>query len=330
MAPPEWWALTSFSSLCWRRGWWGRKPSLMGQVWVITLRIFVNRDRSVDHSRSLIEKRDCSLEVNLKIQRAGCFEIWGKLTCWSGFSCYQSRCHPCSNEERNAASGGEITLWLFSYFTSSPSPSFYWWSPVWGTLIGEFITWRMKMDLLQGCVIGSLWNEQWSEAESNLRLGQSYCCWRRLLRAPWAARRSNQSVLKEINPEYSLEGLMLKLKLQYFGHLMQRADIGKSSDAGKDWGQEEKRMIEDEVVGWHHQLDGQEFEQAPGDGDGQRGLARCSSWGCKELDATWRLNDNNNCCWGAGRTRETNWMGKIYFVPMGSFSVVSPRVEMLL
>ena len=59
-------------------------------------------------------------------------------------------------------------------------------------------------------------------------------CWRRLLRVPWIARRSNQSILKEISPEYSLEGLMLKLKLQYFGHLMRRADIGKDPDAGKD------------------------------------------------------------------------------------------------
>ena len=59
-------------------------------------------------------------------------------------------------------------------------------------------------------------------------------CWRRLLRVLWTARRSNQSIIKEISPEYSLEGLMLKLKLQYFGHLMQRADAGKDSDAGKD------------------------------------------------------------------------------------------------
>ena len=59
-------------------------------------------------------------------------------------------------------------------------------------------------------------------------------CWRKLLRVPWTARRSNQSILKEISPEYSLEGLMLKLKLQYFGHLMRRADSGKDPDAGKD------------------------------------------------------------------------------------------------
>ena len=70
-------------------------------------------------------------------------------------------------------------------------------------------------------------------------------CWRRLLRVPWTARRSNQSILKEISPGRSLEGLMLKLKLQYFVHLMQ----GKDSDAGRDWGQEEKETTEDEMAG---------------------------------------------------------------------------------
>ena len=78
-------------------------------------------------------------------------------------------------------------------------------------------------------------------------------CWRRLLRVPWTARRSNQSILKEIRPEYSLEGLMLKLKLQYFGHLMRRADsLEKTLMLGKIEGQEEKGMTEDEMVGWHH------------------------------------------------------------------------------
>ena len=98
--------------------------------------------------------------------------------------------------------------------------------------------------------------------------------WRRLLRVPWTARISNESILKEINPEYSLEGLMLKLKLQYFGHLMRRADsLEKDPEAGKDWGQEEKRGTEDEMVGWYHQLNGQEFEQTLGDSEGQRSLA---------------------------------------------------------
>ena len=79
---------------------------------------------------------------------------------------------------------------------------------------------------------------------------------------------------------------MLKLKLQYFGHLMRRVD----SDAGRDWGQEDKGMTEDEMAGWYHQLDGPEFESTPGDGDGQGGLACCDSWGPKELDTTERLN----------------------------------------
>ena len=99
-------------------------------------------------------------------------------------------------------------------------------------------------------------------------------CWRRLLGVPWTARRSNPSILKEINPEYSLEGLMLKL--QYFDHLMWRLRTGKDPDAGKDWGQEQKGAIEDEMVGWHHWLNGHKFEQTLGDSERQGSLARCS------------------------------------------------------
>ena len=66
--------------------------------------------------------------------------------------------------------------------------------------------------------------------------------------------------------------------------------IGKDSDAGKDWGQEEKGMTEDEMAGWHHGLNGREFEWTPGVGDGQRGLACCDSWDCKESDTTEQLN----------------------------------------
>ena len=84
-------------------------------------------------------------------------------------------------------------------------------------------------------------------------------CWRRLLRVPWTARRSNQSILKEISPGCSLEGLMLKLKLWYLGHLMWSWLIGKDFDAGRDWGQEKKGMTEDEMAGWHHWLDGHAF-----------------------------------------------------------------------
>ena len=121
-------------------------------------------------------------------------------------------------------------------------------------------------------------------------------CWRRLLRVPWTAKRSNQSILKEISPGCSLEGLMLKLKLQYFGHLMQRTDSLEDCDAGQDWRQGEKGMTENEMVGWHHWFNGHEFEQAPGVGDGQGSLVCCSPWGCKELDMTEWLNSLTN--WG--------------------------------
>ena len=114
--------------------------------------------------------------------------------------------------------------------------------------------------------------------------------WRRLLRVPWTARRSNQSILKEISPEYSLERLMLKLKLQYFGHLMWRIDsLGTTLMLGKIEGKR-KRGWQNEMVGWHHWLNGHEFEQALGVGGGQGSLMYCSPWGCKESDMTEQLS----------------------------------------
>ena len=104
-------------------------------------------------------------------------------------------------------------------------------------------------------------------------------CWIRLLRAPWTAR-SNQSILKEINPEYSAEGLMLKLKS--FGYLMWRANSLEKTNAGKDWGQKEKGVTEDELVGWHNRLNGHEFAQTPGENEGLGSLVCCSPCGCKE------------------------------------------------
>ena len=120
-----------------------------------------------------------------------------------------------------------------------------------------------------------------------------WCSWtavlEKTLESPLAAKRSNEPILKEINPEYSLEGLMLKLKLEYFGHLMWRTDsFEKTLMLGLKAGGEEDNRGWD---GWmYHQLNRHEFEQAPRVGDGQGGLGCCSPWGCKELDTTERLN----------------------------------------
>ena len=121
-------------------------------------------------------------------------------------------------------------------------------------------------------------------------------CWRRLLLVPWTARRSNQSILKEISPGISLEGMMLKLKLQYFSHLMRRVDSLEKTLMLGGIGQEEKGMTEDEMAVWHHRLDGHEFEWTPGVGDrqgvgdGQGGLVCFDAWDCKESDTTEWLN----------------------------------------
>ena len=95
--------------------------------------------------------------------------------------------------------------------------------------------------------------ESWTIKKAECRRIEAFelWYWRRLLRVPWTAR-SNQSIQKEISPGISLEGMMLKLKLQYFGHLMRRVDSLEDSDAGRDWGQEEKGTTEDEMAGWHH------------------------------------------------------------------------------
>ena len=137
------------------------------------------------------------------------------------------------------------------------------------------------------------WCESWTTQKAEHQRIDVFglWCWRRLLRVPWTARISSQFILKEISPDYSLEGLMLKLKLQYFGHLMWRTDLlEKTLMLGRIEGWEEKGTTEDEMVGWHHWLDGRESEWTPGVGDGQGGLACCSPCGHKELDMTERLN----------------------------------------
>ena len=127
--------------------------------------------------------------------------------------------------------------------------------------------------------------ESWAIKKAECRRIDAFelWCWRRLLRVPWIARRSNQSILMEISPKYSLEGLMLKLKLRYFGHQMQRTDsLEKTLMLGKIEGRRRRGMTEDEMVGWHHRLNGHDFEQGLGAGDGQGSLAGCTPWGCKE------------------------------------------------
>ena len=120
-------------------------------------------------------------------------------------------------------------------------------------------------------------------------------CWRRLLRVPWTARRSNQSILK-VNQTSIFIG---RTDAKAEAPILWPSDakswlIGKDPDVGKDWRQEEKGTTNDEMVGWHHRLNGHESEQTWGDGEGQGSLACCSPWGHNESDTTERLNNNNN------------------------------------
>ena len=137
---------------------------------------------------------------------------------------------------------------------------------LYSTLKSRNITLPTKVCLIKAMVFPVVMYrcESWTIKKAECRRIDAFelWCWRRLLRVPWTARRSSQSILKEISPGCSLEGLMLKLKLkfQYFGHLMRRADSLEKTDAGKDWGQEEKGTTKDEMLGWHHRLNGDEFE----------------------------------------------------------------------
>ena len=162
------------------------------------------------------------------------------------------------------------------------------------TLYSYHVTLPAKFHLVKAIVFPVVMYrcESWTIKKANCQRINAFesWCWRRLfLRVPWTAGRSNQSILREINPEYSLEELMPKLKLQYFGHLMKSWLIGKDSDAGRDWGQE-KGTTEGEMAGWHHWLDGRESEWTLGVGDRQGGLACCDSCGHKESDTTEGLN----------------------------------------
>ena len=145
-----------------------------------------------------------------------------------------------------------------------------------------------------------------------------YWWWRRLLRVAWTMRRSNQSILEKINPEYSLEGLMLKLKFQYCGHLMWRAKlIGKDPDAGKDWGQEEKGATEDEMIRWHHWLNAHEFEQTLGDSEGQRSLVVHGVAGSQTQLSDWATTTWSRVGYHSGYSdicRMSRWIVGLTFI----------------
>ena len=128
-------------------------------------------------------------------------------------------------------------------------------------------------------------------------------CWRRLLRVPWTARRSNQS-----NPKGNQSWIFIeRTDAEAETPILWLPDVknwltGKDPNGGKDWRREETGITEEEMVWWHHWLNGHEFEQAPGVSDGQGSLACCSPWGRKELDTTERLN------WTEFNKQTTDWI----------------------
>ena len=149
------------------------------------------------------------------------------------------------------------------------------------------ITLPIKVRLLKAMVFPVVMYgcESWTVKKAKCRRTDAFelWCWRRLL-------RSNQSILKEINSGISLEGMMLKLKLQYFGHLIRRVDSLEKTVMLGEIGGRRRRGRQDEMAGWHHWLDERESDWTPAVGDGQGGLACCDSWGHKESDTIEWLN----------------------------------------
>ena len=150
--------------------------------------------------------------------------------------------------------GRSTALWFFFFFLDifvQICDMFLW-----------LLTWEWSWELEEIREGESCMDVSWTVKKAECQKIDAFelLSWIRLLRVPWTARRSNQPILKEISPGCSLEGLMLKLKLQYFGHPMRSWLTGKDPDAGRDWGQEEKGTTEDEMAECHHQLNGHEFE----------------------------------------------------------------------
>ena len=154
-------------------------------------------------------------------------------------------------------------------FTNTYKPPLNTWTPILHSPMSRYAAWKMSI------------------FQSNTMYESQFCFI--VLKVPWTARRSNQLILKQVSPEYSLEGLMLKLQLQYFGHLMWRADaLKKTLMLGKIEGTGRRGW---QRIRW---LDGHEFEQALRVDDGQGSLTCCSPWGCKELDTTEQVNWNTD------------------------------------
>ena len=124
--------------------------------------------------------------------------------------------------------------------------------------------------------------------------------WRRFLRVPWTTRRSDESILKEINLNIRWKDWCWSWSSKALATWCKELTCWKDPDAGKDWGQEEKRATEDDMVGWHHWLNEYKFEQTLRDSEGQGNLVCCSSWSCQESHVTEPLHNNNNNRWGDG------------------------------
>ena len=141
--------------------------------------------------------------------------------------------------------------------------------------------------------------ESWTIKKAEHRIIDPFelWCWRRLLRVPWTARRSNQSILKDISPEFvNWKEWCWSWNSNTLPPDAKNGLTGKDTNARKDWRQEEKGMTEDEIVGWHHWLDVHDFEQAPGVGERLGSLVCYSPWGLKESDMSEWLKNNSTPC----------------------------------